>query len=210
MTDSKKLSFEFEPGTKFQYSGEGFEYLRKALEKKFKKGLEELAKELVFDPLYMSNTHFYWDENMQEKNYAIEHDESGKPIVFEKYTEANAAANLLTTVKDYGNFMAYIINGAGLSDNLYQEFLTPYSNKKPGIDWGLGCQLLYDLDDEGEFAVMHGGGDYGLKTIMLMLPKSKQGLLIFSNSENGMILWRKIIGEYFGEVGEEIAKRNIK
>lgn len=32
-----KLTFEFEPGTKYQYSGEGYEYLRKALEKKFKK-----------------------------------------------------------------------------------------------------------------------------------------------------------------------------
>jgi hypothetical protein len=32
----QKLNFQFEPGTKYQYSGEGFEYLRKALEKKFK------------------------------------------------------------------------------------------------------------------------------------------------------------------------------
>lgn len=31
-----KLQFEFTPGTKYQYSGEGFEYLRKALEKSLK------------------------------------------------------------------------------------------------------------------------------------------------------------------------------
>ncbi|WP_162097770.1 serine hydrolase [Gillisia marina] len=34
LTEDKKLSFQFEPGTKWQYSGEGFEYLRKAIEKK--------------------------------------------------------------------------------------------------------------------------------------------------------------------------------
>ena len=31
LTKSKKLEFVIEPGTKYQYSGEGFEYLRKAL-----------------------------------------------------------------------------------------------------------------------------------------------------------------------------------
>lgn len=57
---------------------------------------------------------------------------------------------------------------------------------------------------------MHGGGDYGLKTLMVLLPNSKQGLVIFSNSENGMVVWRKIIEEYFGEIGAEIARRNLE
>lgn len=47
--ENKKLSFDFEPGTKYQYSGEGFEYLRKAIEHKFNKNLEELAQELVLN-----------------------------------------------------------------------------------------------------------------------------------------------------------------
>ena len=39
-----KLSFEFEPGTKYQYSGEGYEYLRKALENKFKKSCYKMKR----------------------------------------------------------------------------------------------------------------------------------------------------------------------
>jgi CubicO group peptidase (beta-lactamase class C family) len=209
LTEAKKLSFEFEPGTQFQYSGEGYEYLRKALESKFNKGLETLADELLFIPLNMNHTHFYWDENVDSADYAVEHDEHGKVLPYTKHTYTCAAANLLTTVQDYGTFMAHIINGAGLSDTLFQEFITPYSHKKAGIDWGLGCQLLLDLNETGDYAVMHGGGDYGLKTIMLMFPKSKEGLLIFSNSENGMVVWRKIIEEYFGELGQEIVRRQL-
>ncbi|MEY4904059.1 MAG: hypothetical protein RLZZ292_1874 [Bacteroidota bacterium] len=38
-----KLTFEFDPGTQYRYSGEGFEYLRRALEKKFHKTLDQLA-----------------------------------------------------------------------------------------------------------------------------------------------------------------------
>lgn len=58
MNNDKKLRFEFDPGTKYQYSGEGFEYLRKALENKFHKSLEELAKEFVFQPLDMKDTSY--------------------------------------------------------------------------------------------------------------------------------------------------------
>jgi CubicO group peptidase (beta-lactamase class C family) len=209
LNDDNKLAFEFEPGSKFQYSGEGYEYLRKALEAKFNKGLEELAEELLFDPLGMKDTHFYWSDEMDEAGYALSHDEFGAALELQKHTQANAAANLLTTVQDYSNFMAHIINGAGLSDSLYQQFITPHSQKQEGMDWGLGCQLLLDIDDNEEYVLMHGGGDYGLKTLMVMLPNSKKGLLILTNSENGMIIWRKLIEEYLGETGEEIVRRNL-
>ncbi len=51
MNADKKLNFQFDPGTKYQYSGEGFEYLRKALEKKLGKSLDQLATELIFKPV---------------------------------------------------------------------------------------------------------------------------------------------------------------
>jgi CubicO group peptidase (beta-lactamase class C family) len=209
MTDSKKLEFEFEPGTKFQYSGEGFEYLRRAVEAKLSKPFETLADELLFQPLGMHNTHFYWSDQVRLDAYAGEHDEGGGLIPLKKYHQANAAGNLLTTVADYGRFLTHVLNGAGLSQDLYQQFLTSHSTKSPGIHWGLGFQLLPDLGDAGELAVMHGGGDYGIKTVAFILPHSKRGLIVFANSENGMILWRKIFEEYMGDVGAEIVRRNL-
>ncbi|MEO1653583.1 MAG: serine hydrolase, partial [Bacteroidota bacterium] len=58
LTDDNKLSFQFEPGTKYQYSGEGFEYLRKAIENKLGKPIEEIAQELIFDRVGMEDTRF--------------------------------------------------------------------------------------------------------------------------------------------------------
>jgi hypothetical protein len=58
MNKNKKLIFQFDPGTKYQYSGEGMEYLRKALEKKFNKSLQALASELIFKPLKMIDTRY--------------------------------------------------------------------------------------------------------------------------------------------------------
>lgn len=209
LTDSKKLSFQFEPGTKWQYSGEGLEYLRKAIEKKLKRPFEEIAQEKLFNPLEMKNTHFYWTDKIDEKQYAVEHDENGNPINYEKYTNINAAANLMTTVEDYSKFLVHVLKGAGLSEKTYNEFLKTQAHEKDGIDWGLGMQILSNLPNN-ETALMHTGGDYGTKTIAVIFKNSKDGLVLFSNSENGMVLWQKILSEYFGETGKEIVKRNLE
>jgi CubicO group peptidase (beta-lactamase class C family) len=209
LSADQKLTFEFEPGTKFQYSGEGFEYLRKALEIKFKKSLEQLANDLLFSPLEMVDTHYFWTDAIDESRYAVESDEFGQPLKFDKYSTANAAANLLTTIGDYGNFLVHILDGAGLSPQLYTEFISPQSTMKEGIHWGLGMQVFPNLPDN-EFALIHTGGDDGTKCIVILLPKSKRGLLIFINSENGLVIWKKIIQEYLGETGKEIVRRNLE
>jgi len=72
-----KLEFEFEPGIQWQYSGEGFEYLRKALENKFGESLVELSDSLLFGPLGMKDTRYFWDEDMDESRFACWHDAKG-------------------------------------------------------------------------------------------------------------------------------------
>ena len=209
LNEANKLTFQFEPGTKFQYSGEGFEYLRKAVENKFKKPFEQIASEVLFAPLKMNNTHFYWTPEINENDYAFEHDEHGKLIPLKKYYKASTAANIMTTVSDYATFLIHIMNGAGVSDTLYAEFLKPQISEKKGIYRNLGMQLLPNLPNN-EYALMHTGGDYGTKTIAIVFPNTKKGLVLFSNSENGMVLWQKILTEYFGETGKEIVRRNLE
>jgi len=58
---ANKLEFMAEPGTKVNYSGEGLEYLRRALEKKFNEPLERLAQKHLFQPYGMKDTRFFWD-----------------------------------------------------------------------------------------------------------------------------------------------------
>jgi CubicO group peptidase (beta-lactamase class C family) len=209
LTNDKKLKFEFMPGTKFQYSGEGFEYLRKALEGTFAKDLDALANELIFEPLNMNSTHFYWKDSIDESSYATEHDENGVAIDLIKHSDANAAANLLTTIEDYGKFMVHILNGAGLKKQLYQDMLSNQLKQDDTTEFGLGWKIFSDLAD-GEYAIQHTGGDYGLKSIAFLLPKSKRGLVIFTNSENGMVVWSKIIEEYFSAVGKSLINANLK
>ena len=183
MSKTNQLAFEFDPGTKYQYSGEGFEYLRKAIEIKLGKSIEELAAEYLFEPVGMTDTHFWWDSTMNESRYAQNFNEKGVKIETVKYFEANAAANLLTTVEDYGKFLAYVINGAGLSENLYQEMIKQQVELKENDFFGLGWEILTEFSDN-EFALLHTGKDPGVSTLAVWFPKSKNGYLVFLNGDN--------------------------
>jgi CubicO group peptidase (beta-lactamase class C family) len=184
MTETNKLAFQFDPGTKYQYSGEGFEYLRKAIETKLGKSIEELTNELLFSPLQMTDTRFWWDNKMDESRYAQNFDADGNILPTIKYYEANAAANLLTTVENYGKFLAYVINGAELSENLFQEMQNHQVELKVNNYFGLGWEILTDFSNN-EFALLHTGKDPGVSTLAIIFPKSKNGYLIFLNGDNG-------------------------
>lgn len=205
---SKKLEFAFEPGMKYQYSGEGFEYLRKALENKFKKPLEQLADELIFKPLKMRDSRLVWDAKMSEARFAVGSDQQGSAYKIYKNTKANAADDLLTTVEDYGKFLIAVMNGAGLSKSVFAEMIRPQIQTKENKYFGLGWEI-YDLG-AGEYALSHGGSDQGVNTLVFLLPKTKQGLIIFTNSDNGTRIYLKLITEYLKDYGKRIIEIEMK
>lgn len=201
MNDSNKLVFQFEPGTKYQYSGEGFEYLRRALESKFDKSIEELCKEYLFDSLEMKDTRFWWDEKMDEKRYAQNFNEQGKQLKTYKYYEANAAANLLTTIEDYGKFLEYVLNGAGLSKDLYQKMISPQTQIKENEYFGLGWEIMTGFSRD-EFALFHTGKDAGVSTLAICFPKSKNGYLLFLNGDNISNVYEELLKQLY--LGNEL------
>jgi len=199
-----KLRFEFEPGTKFQYSGEGLEYLRNALEHKFGETLVQLSDSILFIPLGMKDTRYSFDKDMDTSHYAIPHDAQGNKIStsISKNRGINAAALMFTNIEDYSKFMIYVMNGAGLSTSLYNDMIRPQVKVKEHTARGLGWGLMLDLPN-GEFAIEHGGSNMGVKTMCMILPKSKRGIVAFTNSDNGMMVLDNIIKESLDE-GQQI------
>ena len=131
MHESKKLVFEFEPGARVQYSGEGFEYLRKALEKKFDKSLAQLSREVLLTPLRMTDTQHAWNEHVDETRFARWHDANGEHAYRDDHiTTVNAADNLLTTVEDYGRFAVSAMKFEGLSSAVVEQMLAPRAKIK--------------------------------------------------------------------------------
>ncbi|SNR69586.1 serine hydrolase [Flavobacterium sp. ov086] len=208
MNESGKLDFKFKPGTKYQYSGEGLEYLRRALEKKFHKTLDQLANELIFQPLKMMDTQMIWDDKVDLSRYAINYDKKGNAYEPTKNKTANAADDLLTTIKDYGTFLCSVMNSDGLSKKVFDDMTSHQVETKKNKYFGLGFEI-YDLGNN-DYALSHGGADKGVQTIVILLPKTKQGLIIFTNVDDGYKVYEKLVNHYLGENGKKIIEIETK
>lgn len=208
MAKDKKLSFDFDPGKKYQYSGEGFEYLRKAVENKFHKSLEDLAKELIFQPLKMNDTSYIWNEKKDKGRMVVGYDHIGKSYDIIKNTTINSADDLITSVEDYSKFLVSVINNDLLSEKVFEEMKTKQVKIKENKYFGLGFEI-YDLGNN-EIALSHGGSNKGVNTIAIILPKTKQGLVIFTNVDDGYKIYESIINRYFGDIGKKIVEIETK
>ncbi|MDQ1095012.1 MULTISPECIES: serine hydrolase [Chryseobacterium] len=197
-----KLSFEYEPGARYQYSGEGFEYLRKALENKFHKNLEKLAEELIFRPLEMHHTGYIWNEGIDSGKIVVGYDKNLNPYETVKNKTPNAADDLMTSVEDYGRFLMAVMNNELLSTNVFEEMKARQVKTKQDKYFGLGFEL-YDLGNN-EIALSHGGSDKGVNTIVFILPKTRQGLIIFTNVDHGYTIYEALVKYYLGESGKKI------
>jgi CubicO group peptidase (beta-lactamase class C family) len=58
--DNQKLTPAFEPGGRFQYSGEGFFHLQRVVEHITGAGFESIMQERIFKPLGMSSSTYIW------------------------------------------------------------------------------------------------------------------------------------------------------
>lgn len=206
MNDNHKLAFDFEPGEKFQYSGEGFEYLRNALEHKFDTSLEQLADSLVFNPIAMGKSSLVWNDTIENLNFAGAHDQEGKAYDYERSFEANAADNLLTTLSDFEKLAIALLNNSYLDTTLFKEMSRPHSSVREGISFGLGWIMFENLPND-EYALFNAGSDEGLNSLIVILPRSNSGLIVLTNGDNGRGLAMKAIKVFLEEAGTEILSR---
>jgi hypothetical protein len=136
------------------------------------------------------------------KRLAIGYNKNGNAYETIKNKTPNAADDLLTTIEDYGNFLVSVMNGDGLTKKVFEEMTSNQVASTKGKHFGLGFEI-YDLGN-GEFALSHGGSDNGVQTIFFILPKSKKGLLIFTNSDTGVSVYENLLKHYLGENGQKV------
>lgn len=199
MNPSGKLTFNFEPGTKFNYSGEGMEYLRLAIEHKFHKSLKQLSDSVLFKPLQMNDTSHDWDGKKKFPRYSRMFDVGGKEIIKTNYSvQASAAAGLTTTVDDLSKFAIEVLKGAHLSKALYADMVRKQAVISPNLQQGLGWRIISGLPGD-EYALEHEGNDPGVASIIVLLPKSKQGIIVLTNGDNGLIMCNNIVRAAFSQ-----------
>ncbi|WP_299314810.1 serine hydrolase domain-containing protein [uncultured Aquimarina sp.] len=187
----RKLTIQFEPGTKFQYSGEGYEYLAKViahLKGVEKNELQGLIKTVIFKPLEMKNSSFVWNDYIE--NHRANGHFRGK--LNKGYGNSakdpgfKASASLQTESKEFSNFLMAIMNNKILSENGLKELLKIQSRKlaterSKEQKYGLGI----GIEESGYGTHYSHGGDNLSNTALYMLNLEKKvGYVFFTNSEN--------------------------
>lgn len=199
------LRIHFQPGQRFSYSGEGFVYLQKVVEKITGKPLNEVMQEKVFKPLRMNNSSYTWQKNL-EQNFAIPHDGLANIKEKNKPEKANAAYSLQTTAPDYATFILAILNETGLQKKSVSEMLNaqipvpeelfnPASPASKAVSWGLGLGLQKASDGD---AFWHWGDNNVFKCYVVAYKKEKKGVVYFTNSYNGLSIAREIVRNTVG------------
>lgn len=188
--EDDRLGFLFSPGERQSYSGEAFEYLRRALEARFEVSFETLAERYVFAPAGMTGATFVWSESTGGHfagRYYGNHD-FNEPSV-----GINIAGNLFATPRDLAYFLAWVADGAGLSKALWKEMITPNNSslleEKTESPYGLGWALS---GDGKELVLEHGGSEMGSRAYVAFAPQTGDGIVVLTNGAGGRPIIRSL------------------
>ena len=183
------LHFSFDPGARFQYSGEGYVLLGKAIEAITGKSLAAALKTLVFDPLEMTRSSFVWESRFAD-DVAVGQGPFGEARSRTRPATARAPSSLQTTAADYARFLRAVVDTAGLRPETWHLMVTPAIDVAPGVSWGLGWAIEKDSTDYR--IAHHGDNSNSAFTAFTLIDVPRQcGFVYFTNSTNGLSIARQ-------------------
>lgn len=190
MNEDGKIDIKFTPGTKYGYSGEGFEYLKRVVAHITQKDINDLLKDEVLLPLGLENTYFSKNDYLA-KVVANGHFDS-MPTQVSLPEEPGMAWSMHTEAKAFSNFLLGLSDKKGLKSETYKELFTtqteiPKGDNDPVPDEYknyFGLSISIQKSPFG-LAFGHGGNNGDFKCLALMYQDLDMGFVVFTNSNTG-------------------------
>jgi len=191
----------FEPGTRFRYSGGGVTIAQLAIMDIEKKPYPQIARETVLGPLKMTNSTYEQPLPAEtRKKAATGYRGDGKAVAgkIHVYPEM-AAAGLWTTPTDLAKFaIESQLSLAGksnkvLSKEMTAKMVSPFIPSDP-----VGLGFFSEKHGAGTY-FGHGGADEGFRAQLLVHRDKGYGAVVMVNSDNGQLMSeivRSIAKEY--------------
>lgn len=202
------LPVYFTPGERFSYSGEGYFYLQRVIEKITGKSLEEIANEFLFQQSGLNHSSFVWTDRI-DSLISSGHDTSGNFLAKSKYIHSNSAYSLYISAEDYAKFIIEILKAnqslsSLISESLVSEMLNPQIDvlvrdpiERPGRALGLftywGPGWAIDSTASGKIYYHSGANRTGFRCYSQFRIDDGSGIVIMTNSLNGTELWTRLI-----------------
>lgn len=190
---------DFEPGTKFRYSGGGTTISQLAIMDIEKKPYPDIARETVLAPLNMSNSTYSqplpddWRKKAATGYRANGSEVGGKIHIYPEM----AAAGLWTTPTDLAKFAIEMqLSIAGRSNKVLKKETAQLMTTAFIDEAGLG----FFVEKHGNAIYFgHGGADEGFRAELLVNREKGYGIAVMVNSDNGQIIrevMRAVAEEY--------------
>jgi CubicO group peptidase (beta-lactamase class C family) len=207
----KDLPIEFTPGSRNQYSGEGFSYLQSVVEEITRRPFATFMQDDVLTPLGMASSRIgFIDGTDYAKQVARRHDQNGARIPDNPVTPAEraegiarygAAAMLMTTPGDYAKFLleyldprpgdAFRLSEASRAEMLRPQ-ITKTDNTWEGLAWALerheGTPMLFT----------HAGQDAGYYCFTAGSTERRSGLMVMLNGDTFVPFLMKMLANPSG------------
>jgi CubicO group peptidase (beta-lactamase class C family) len=191
---------DFEPGTRFRYSGGGITIAQLMIMDIEKKPYPDIARETVLVPLNMTNSTYSqplpadWRPKAATGYRPDGREVEGKIHVYPEM----AAAGLWTTPTDLAKFAIEMqLSLAGRSNKVLTKSSVETMTSSVLEEVGLG----FFIEKHGNALYFgHGGADEGFRAEMVVSKDKGYGVVVMANSDNGQIL-REVIRAVAREYG---------
>lgn len=193
------------PGSVWSYSGGGYTILELLIEDITLQSFNDYMISKIFQPLGMKDTSFLIDYKKPNPRAAKLYDEGGK-LVPSYQTIGESAGNLQTTANDFVKILLEYckihqgkVKPKLLNSELIKTMLTKVAevNLKDvgaeidGAFYGLGHGI--HRTGSGDLIAYHSGGNPGVRAYFLVSPEKGNGIILISNSENGVDVIKKVL-----------------
>lgn len=207
LTINGNMSFIAEPGTRFNYSGIAFDFLKEVIEHHTHKKWEVLAQEF-FQKTGMKNSTFKQPASSHLKGRSLARGHAGDgtpdPVTVTVDSPEIPAASLFTTANDYIIFLRYCFSNRFLNSTLFTEntsLKTSEYSKTPDIvnkvQWGLGMGLL---DHAGKKIAFHWGNNPFSHAFAAIDLDNGNCVACFANSVNGPSVFKLFTESIVGDM----------
>ncbi len=179
---SGPLAFDSTPGSKWEYSGEGYVLLQRAVEAVSGQALNQFMHAQLFKPLAMDNSGFAWNERIAQ-TLLPGTKANGALRVTTPMIVPNAAFSLYTSAADYGKFLTTVLNDAAAMEQLSAAPVAVDPGR--GLSWGLGWGIEHGKDDA---YIWQWGNNMGYRAFAIASVRTGDGFVLLTNGENGLKL----------------------
>ena len=189
------LEIIYQPGTKYLYSGEGYNYLAKVIGSILHKSYDQYIDEMVIKPLDLKHAcvKFVRDtatDKLSPADYAGGHDILGKYSRSWLNTESIPACANHNTAEDYAKLIIATFGHQQLSDRSLKAILQPMAVTRMNNDhsayyYGAGFEVIYS---GGDTIIAQGGSNPGFKNQLYYSVVHKRGFIYMSNGDRGRVI----------------------